>query len=141
MPRVDFYIVSDSSATAHLVVACRLAEKAWGGGHRVYIHAPSAVAAQQLDDLLWTFRADTFVPHGRYGADADGTTPILIGSNGDRGEFGEVLINLCEASPAFHGRFQRVAEVVAADEGARAAGRERFRFYREQGYALDLHNL
>jgi DNA polymerase-3 subunit chi len=52
-----------------------------------------------------------------------------------------VLINLHDAPPPFFSRFERLAEVVGADEAGAAAARERFRFYRERGYELRTHNL
>ena len=47
-----------------------------------------------------------------------------------------VLINLHAAPPPFFSRFERLAEIVGADEADAAAARERFRFYRERGYEL-----
>ena len=47
--------------------------------------------------------------------------------------------NLRDAPPPFFSRFARLAEIVPAD--AAAAGRERYRFYRERGYELRAHNL
>ena len=52
-----------------------------------------------------------------------------------------VLINLHDAAPPFFSRFERLAEIVGADEAGTAAARERFRFYRERGYELRTHNL
>ena len=52
MTRVDFYVASDEAAR----VACRLAEKAWKLGHKVYVHASDPTEAQKLDELRWTFR-------------------------------------------------------------------------------------
>ena len=43
--------------------------------------------------------------------------------------------------PPFFSRFERLAEIVGADEADVAAGRERFRFYRERGYEMRAHNL
>lgn len=140
-PRVDFYIVGDPSPGAAAVTACRLAEKAWQMGHRVYVNAASAEAAARLDDALWTFRQDSFVPHGRHPEDADRDLPVLVGHGVDPRGFGEVLVNLSAEVPGFHVHFARIAEVVAADPEARAAGRARFKFYRDQGYALHTHNV
>jgi len=38
-------------------------------------------------------------------------------------------------------RFERVCEPIDQDPSVRAAGRERFRFYRERGYLLDHHQI
>ena len=49
------------------------------------------------------------------------------------------LINLASGIPTFFGRFPRVAEVIV--EANRAAGRERYRFYRDRGFPLFDHRL
>jgi DNA polymerase-3 subunit chi len=52
----------------------------------------------------------------------------------------EVLVNLHPEPPPFFSRFERLAEIVAADDDALAAGRARYRFYRERGYELRQHD-
>jgi DNA polymerase-3 subunit chi len=53
----------------------------------------------------------------------------------------DVLINLASVPPPFFSRFARLAEIVSGDDADAAAGRERYRFYRERGYELRAHNL
>lgn len=142
MTRVDFYILKAESASERERFACRLAEKAFDQGHRVYIHAADEGAVARLDQLLWTFRPDSFLPHERIDApDADVDTPIHIGTGDEPGPHDDVLINLADEVPLFFSRFHRLAEVIAGDEAHRAAGRERYRFYRDRGYPLEAHNL
>ena len=50
-----------------------------------------------------------------------------------------VLVNLHAEPPPFFSRFERLAEIVGVD--GLAAGRERFRFYRERGYEMRTHDL
>jgi len=45
-----------------------------------------------------------------------------------------VLINLQAEPPSFFSRFERLAEIRRTDQTDAAAGRARFRFYRERGY-------
>jgi DNA polymerase-3 subunit chi len=141
LPRIDFYVVADPSTGAAGVVACRLAEKAWLGGHRVYLHTASPDSAARLDDALWTFRQDSFVPHGRFPEQSGEDLPVLVGCGGDPDGFGDVLINLTEEVPAFYRRFSRVLEVVGADPAAKEAARGRFRIYQKQGYPLHSHEV
>jgi DNA polymerase IIIc chi subunit len=53
MTKVDFYLLG-SDGDSRERIACRLAEKAWRLGNRVYLLAPDKAAAHALDDLLWT---------------------------------------------------------------------------------------
>jgi DNA polymerase-3 subunit chi len=43
--------------------------------------------------------------------------------------------------PPFFSRFHRVAELVDGDEEQRRQSRERYRFYRDRGYALENHPI
>ncbi|MCW9088082.1 MAG: DNA polymerase III subunit chi [Gammaproteobacteria bacterium] len=141
MTQVDFYILDDPAADARQRFACRLAEKAWQQGHQVYIHTGDPVLSARLDDLLWTFRQGSFVPHGLDDDPASDEVAIHIGHGEEPRHHDEVLINLGQDLPLFFSRFRRVAEVVDSNEENRRAGRERFRFYRDRGYALQSHSI
>jgi DNA polymerase-3 subunit chi len=141
VPRVDFYVLGDPAPGAATLLACRLAEKAWLAGHRVYLHAASVADAARLDDALWTFRQDSFVPHGRYPEQAGEDLPVLVGAGGEPEGVGDVLVNLSPEVPAFCGRFARVLEVVAADPASKEAGRARFRWYSQEGYPPQTHEV
>jgi len=142
MARVDFYVLAQVDERARHILACKLAEKAWRLENTVYIHAKDHGDAERLDELLWTFRDGSFVPHGLAGRN-DGTeeSPIMIGS-GDEG-VGErdLLINLCDEIPAFIEGCPRVAELVTSDETCRQASRKRYATYRDQGHELNTHKL
>lgn len=143
--QVDFYILGTEAEHERLRTACRLAEKAWQRGHRVFIHAPSRETARSVDDLLWTYRQDSFVPHALYGdrAAADGPElePVLVGDGSSHPADIDVLINLDETVPPFADSSTRIAEIVGADEAGRRAGRQRYRAYRERGIDIHQHNL
>ncbi len=138
--RIDFYILSDESPNARERLSCRLAEKAWKLGHTVYLHAGSEAEAAGIDELLWTFRDGSFVPHGRAGETGE-PPPVLIGAGDRPPADADVLINLSAGVPDFYARFPRIAEIVAPSAPDRAAGRERFRFYRERGHEPQSHKL
>jgi DNA polymerase III, chi subunit len=143
MTRIDFYILEHGGPEQGPQVACRVAEKAWLAGHKVYIHAADAREAERLDELLWTFRQGSFVPHQRLeaGTAADALTPIHIGWGTEPEVHDEVLINLAAEVPLFFSRFERVAEIVPADDSAKQQGRARYKFYRDRGYPLETHTL
>lgn len=138
MARADFYIMNPGDEPQRF--ACSLANKAWKQGHRLHILAASRDQAQALDELLWTFHDISFLPHALLGEEA-GPVPVTIGWPGQAQDEGDVLINLSAELPEQAGAFQRVAEVVAADEDQRRRARERYRRYREQGFELHSHDL
>ncbi|MDH5618686.1 MAG: DNA polymerase III subunit chi [Gammaproteobacteria bacterium] len=142
MARVDFYVLAAADERARHMLACKLAEKAWRLENTVYIHAKDRADAERLDELLWTFRDGSFVPHGLAGRN-DGTevSPILIGYNDQGPGARDLLINLCDEIPPFVEGFPRVAELVTSDETCRQASRKRYATYRDQGHELNTHNL
>ncbi len=116
------------------------AEKAFERGLRVFLRAASAAHARDLDEMLWTFRGTSFVPHGLAG-EADPEVPVLLGDDPD-GHDAALLINLGDEAPSSPERFERIAEVVGAGEAQRRSGRQRFRYYRDRmGLEPATHRL
>ena len=81
--RVDFYVLSSADPASRLRFACRLTEKACSLKNRTYAHVDDAARARELDELLWTFRAGSFIPHQVEPADPDNPTPVTIGHTPD----------------------------------------------------------
>lgn len=141
MTRIDFYILPDQGAQSRQQFACRLAEKAYALGNRIYVHTESEAQAQRLDELLWTFKQDSFLPHELCAAGREASAPILLGHDPEPLYQADVLINLSSQVPLFFGRFERVAEIVDGRESERQQGRARYGFYRDRGYELKSHSL
>ncbi|WP_350013050.1 DNA polymerase III subunit chi [Pseudomonas asiatica] len=140
MSKVDFYILPTDSLSARLDFACKLCEKAWRLGHRVYLNCQDAEQRSELDQRLWRFKGEAFVPHDLAEVHADASVALGLAAD-SAGDHHDLLINLGAGVPAFVGQFERVAEIVVEEPGIRQSARERFRFYREQGYALQDHRL
>jgi len=145
MTRVDFYVLPNADPAQRPLLACKLADKAYGQGLKVYIHTASESDSQQLDELLWTFRDGSFLPHAIHSAVNGEPPPILLGHDheptGHPTSHTDVLINLGTDIPRFFGRFERVAELVDQRTELLTQSRERYRYYRERGYELKSHNL
>jgi len=124
-----------------LDVARRVAAKAYGQGRQVMIYAPDAAVADSIDRLLWTTPALGFVPHCRDSDALAGETPVLIGTDADTLPSADVMINLHAGQPPAFARFERLVEIVGLDEAGVEQGRERYRFYKTRGYALQTHDL
>jgi DNA polymerase-3 subunit chi len=138
---VDFYILAEADAAARLRFACRLAEKAYRLKHRVHLHAESAVAAAELDELLWTFRQGSFVPHEVTQAGQPSQSPVTIGHGHGQPPDADLLVNLATEVPAFAAGYSRVAEIVEGAGRALQLGREHFRLYKANGCELVTHNI
>ena len=66
---------------------------------------------------------------------------MLIASDAESAPNCEVLMNLSAACPEFFARYARLLEIVSQDEDERKAGRTRYAWYRERGYAIRNHDL
>jgi len=135
--RVDFYVVERGDADT---VACRLADKAFGQGLRVFIRTGDPERTRRLDDLLWTFHGQSFVPHAPQ-ENAGPEMPVVLGEQAPDGAV-DLVINLADRPPESPHRYQRVAEVVGPAADDRRAARERFRYYRDElGREPETHRI
>jgi len=140
MTQVDFYIIGVHSKQSCQRLACTLAGKAVASQQRVFIHVGDEAEASRLDDLLWTFRDISFLPHARCDQTHD-SEPVLIGFDEAPAGHAEVMINLAHPAPTCFSRFERVLEIVDPDPSLREQARERYRFYQDRGYPLHRHEL
>lgn len=76
-----------------------LLEKTLTRGWRALVRAPSPERVEHLDGLLWTFRDDSFLPHGVDGEPMAERQPVLIsgGSSNPNGATALFLIDGAEA--------------------------------------------
>jgi DNA polymerase-3 subunit chi len=139
--RVDFYILEATDPAERMSFACRLTEKAYSLNNQVYAHTESAADAARLDELLWTFRQGSFVPHEQVAADSENRAPVLIGTGEQHKTAGDLLINLDKQCPAFASGFARVVEIIGGDEASVQAGRQRFKEYRDMGITPETHRI
>jgi len=144
--RVSFYVLTGAESGGRLGYACRLVEKVYKLQHRIHAHALDGAMAKSLDELLWTFRQGSFVPHELLiPGGSPPRAPVTIGTADVTGQVdlppADLLINLATEVPAFYTRFPRIAEIIDGSPAGREAGRARHRFYREQGLEPETHEV
>ena len=139
--RADFYLIAKPRFREQpLLLVCELARKASDAGMATLVLARDAVQAEQLDDLLWSFDPDAFVPHQIAGAETDEEeATVLIATPDLDVALRPLVINLRDT--AVEGEFDRVLEVVPADESARAPSRERWKQYAARGLDVSKHDM
>lgn len=141
MTSILFYIMNENATGDRYGFTCRLVEKIWRQGRRIYLHTNSRYESNNLDRLLWTFRQNSFIPHGILGETDPKLNPVQIGNGTDAGGEYDVLINLATEVPEFFNRFETVAEAIGNSQEEKRLGRNRYRFYRDQGYTLKTHKI
>lgn len=137
MTSIRFY----SNAEDRLRAAAAWLAASWQRQKSIVVFAPDAAAAEHLDRLLWAQPATGFLPHCRAGSPLAAETPVLIASRLDDLPQNDCLLNLSDEVPPGFSRFEELVEIVSTDDAVRLPARDRFRFYRERGYALDNRNV
>jgi DNA polymerase-3 subunit chi len=138
---VDFYVIDEVSPRARLRTACRVVEKAYLAGHTVLVWHTELEELKEFDDLLWTFGDGSFVPHEPLAAGGFATAPVLLSMGTAPPAPFDVLVNLAAEVPGCVESAQRIAEFIDGDPARRAAGRNRFRVYKDRGVQPTTHNL
>jgi DNA polymerase-3 subunit chi len=140
MPRADFYLIDKPRFREDpLLLVCELARRVFDSGQQALVLVRSAEQADELDEKLWEFDEDAFIPHQIAGDDDDAITPVLIVTPGTTTPDRRLVINLRdECAP---GLFERVLEVVAANEAERTGSRERWKTYKAAGFDVAKHDM
>ena len=133
MTRIDFH----SNVADKFNYTCRLIRKAYAANCKMVVYHHDRAYLQKLDDSLWTLTEADFLPHVMLTDPLSAMTPIIL-SHDEHATCPhyELLINLTAAAPANLSQFQRMIEVISADDADKLAGRERYRLYQQQGYTL-----
>jgi len=144
--RIDFH----SNVGNQLDYTCRLIRKALAAQCKLIVCHQDQTQLAQLDQLLWAFSATDFLPHVALNGHGENAaqrrhhplahhTPVLLtlaANNEVATELphNEILINLSATVPTDFSQFERLIEIVPQQEKSTHAGRERYRFYQQQGY-------
>ncbi len=140
MAEVSFYILPTESLQDRYLFACKLIEKAYRSGSYCYVLTDSAEQSRIIDDLLWTFRAGSFIPHQIYTGEPPNTEKvILIGSLDAPEHWQKILFNLSSRYPNIGPQTERILEILDNSETTKEAGRNRYRQYQQSGMKITTH--
>lgn len=132
--RVDFYILSQDYES----FLYRLVDKIYKKRQSLYIHCQDQSQAEGLDEWLWTYRDDGFIPHNLMGEPLDPPPPIQLGW--DARQARQKLILNC-SDHAIEEPMPRILEIIKNEDAAKATGRARYAHYREKKVALKTHHI
>jgi len=139
--RVDFYLLASEQPDKRWLFACRLLEKAYLKGHRIYVHCNNQYDAELIDELLWTFRDDSFIPHNLQGEGPEPPPPVQIGFSKEPRGYNDILLNMAHEIPTFYSKFKRVMELVVNNETDKELSRSHYKVYKSQGCELNTHTI
>ena len=140
MARADFYLIDKPRFRDDpLLLVCELVKRAFAAEQPTLILARSTAQADALDEKLWEFDDDAFIPHQLAGDDDDSITAVVIAPPGVATADRPLVINLRdECAP---GAFERVLEVVGADPAEREGSRARWSEYKQRGFEVNKHDM
>jgi DNA polymerase-3 subunit chi len=142
MPEVTFYVLNSESIYDRYLFACKLIEKAYNSGKFCYVLLDSIEQCQRLDDMLWTFRAGSFIPHQIFNrVPPEIIEQVLIGIENAPESWQNVIFNLSSSLPKNWQSSARVLEILDNNEITKAAGRERYRAYKNAGIDIVTHKI
>lgn len=140
MAEVSFYILPSESLEDRYLFACKLIEKAYRSGSFCYVLTDDDEQSRIIDELLWTFRAGSFIPHQIYNGELPDTEKvILIGSLAAPERWQKVLFNLSSRYPDLGPQTERILEILDNSETTKEAGRNRYRRYQQSGMTVTTH--
>ena len=129
---VVFYFLKQSDSDGKLRLACNLANTAFNRGHKVYLNASSSEMCDVLDNLLWTFAPNSFVPHIIYDRNKQVDLerfPVVIGHSQPSDQFNDVMISLHQNVVEYAQQFQRVIEPVGSTDEDVAIAQKKISHY------------
>ena len=140
--QIVFYILKTISTPKETALyACRIIEKVYSNGHKIYIYTSGQNETDSFDKQLWTFRDISFVPHEVYNANQETKSNILVGHIEPPNTQNDILVNLTAEIVSFHDKFSRVIEVIPNDDSLKAFGRKRFQEYKKLAYNPEVFEI
>lgn len=134
-----FYQIDRSPQDRTLV---QLLEKTLARGWRAVVRAGSPDEARRLDEMLWTYREGSFLPHGLADEPLADRQPVVITANDETPNGAQAMIVLDGAEPGdltglercillFDGRVEEALSAARARWKAFTAGGATCSFWRE----------
>ncbi len=138
--QVLFYVLNQQDepgfqVPAHFNFACQIIADLFSRGRRVFVFTDNQEDAHQIDELLWGFDPERFIPHNLAGEGPKQGAPIEISWLPPTNRR-MTLINLSTNTPGFINQFNEIIDFVPADDTLKQQARARYVNYRQKGCQL-----
>ena len=130
---VTFFLLATDKEDTRNRFICKLAGIHCYDNLQTHILVPSQEHLMQLDEMLWEYPTERFVPHVVLSARSDKCL-VTLGHEDQYDGSGEVLINTTCVVPDISSQFRKICEVVLTAE--RPQARDLYRQYRSRDYEL-----
>ena len=129
----DSRFSSEQQSQAMLVHTCFQAAHFYRQNQRVLIYTRDQAQAHEVDELLWSFEPDSFVPHNLIGEGPTNGSPVEISWQPPRNRR-PILINLNDTVPVFAQQYSFIVDFVPEEETLKVLARQRYKHYKQQGF-------
>lgn len=131
-------IFVEVTASRMEIRACEIAEHTYAQGERLQINAIDEEQAARLDDLLWTYKPDNFVPHGLWKSmDSESAQPVVITTRKEPVPGIASLLTMDYCPVEMVQQFSKVIHVVLVDNQERLeASRRYWTLLKDAGFSL-----
>jgi len=114
-----------------------LLEKTLARDWRALVRSPSAERIEHLDGWLWSYRDDSFLPHGTRAEPMAERQPVLITSDADNPNGADVLFLIDGAEAGDISPYRRCILLFdGRDEAAVTEARRRWSAFKAAGHAV-----
>lgn len=133
MTEIRFYQLTQQSLDQALP---GLLERTLGRGWKAVVQVPDAERMDALDSWLWSYRDDSFLPHGTAATGSPAEQPVFLTTDDVRPNEAEVLF-LCDGLTETAHAYQLICLIFSgADASALANARAAWTRYKEAGHEL-----
>lgn len=113
----------------------KLLERVYASGLKAVIRTSDRDRAVMLDQLLWSYETDSFLPHGLASEESADLQPICLTYGEDNPNSASVLVLVDGVKADDIGSFDRCLDMFDGNDAAAVeAARERWRLAKEAGY-------
>ena len=146
MSNALFYILDEQHKSpsdllpAHLAQACLIAAFYYSQHKKVFIYTENQQDAFLVDEYLWQFDGDSFVPHNLLGEGPRYGSPVEISWEPPIHPRA-VLINLSLNVPDFSNNFQQIIDFVPSEDNLKTYARKRYTQYKKLGHTLSTEKI
>lgn len=130
-PQVVFYEIPDKDPTMLVRAICKLISEYYRANTNVHVLTANERELTFLDETLWSYPRNSFVPHMRASATQKGCRVTMECSSTFEGS-GSVLINHTGDIPRCVEQFDTVCEFVLQQQEMKKQARSKFTSYREK---------
>lgn len=138
IPNIAQFAMLDVQLNLQEHFACWLTLQNWRSGLRILLVCEDQAQAERLDEAMWQFDTEAFLPHNLAGEGNGLVSPVELCWPNKRGNASrDLLINLGAPFPDFATTFKQVIDFVPVDENLKVLARERYKQYRQIGFHLE----